>query len=355
MKHRHFPRNFRPFPLRHTLLLAAVVTLVSCEKLLTAPDTDSTPTSTFEYLWQKVDQQYAFFDVKEVDWQQVHDLYAPMVGDGMGSDSLFNVLASMLNHLDDGHVNLVAPYDVSRSEEVYTRMYERRQIDSRIVALHYLGPRYHSTGGFQHQAIADGRVVYVRYSSFSNSASTSQLDHIVRQYPEAEGLILDMRQNGGGSINNIWKILSLFDPQGESRPLLYRTQIKSGPGHGDFTPLEEVYAPEIDSRYTPYHKPVVVLTDRGSYSATSFFALCCRAYPNIVTMGDTTGGGLGLPNGGQLPNGWYYRFSVTRTLAPDGRNFENGVPPDRLVLLDTALTTRDNIIDSAAQMIIDNR
>jgi hypothetical protein len=71
-------------------------------------------------------------------------------------------------------------------------------------------------------------------------------------------------------------------------------------------------------------------------------------------MGDTTAGGLAIPAGGALPNGWYYRFGVTRTIATDGVNYENGVPPDHIVHLDPAATAihHDNIIDSAANLII---
>ena len=66
------------------------------------------------------------------------------------------------------------------------------------------------------------------------------------------------------------------------------------------------------------------------------------------------GGGLGLPNGGQLPNGWRYRFSITRTLANDGRNYENGVPPDTVVRLIPGQTTQDNVIEQACQRLVSN-
>ena len=100
---------------------------------------------------------------------------------------------------------------------------------------------------------------------------------------------------------------------------------------------------------------MAVLIDRGSYSATSFFAICTMAYDNIRLFGDYSGGGLGLPNGGVLPNGWTYRFSTTRTLAIDGRNYENGVPPDVRVLLDPACTAQgvDNVIEAAAEWILE--
>ena len=81
------------------------------------------------------------------------------------------------------------------------------------------------------------------------------------------------------------------------------------------------------------------------------------AYDNIKLFGDYTGGGLGMPNGGALPNGWTYRFSVSRTLTKDGEHpeYENGVPPDVHVLLDPALTAQgiDNIIETAADWIME--
>lgn len=328
----------------------AAVLAAGCEKIAFREVKESTPAMVFEELWGRVDQQYALFDVKGVDWDSVHDCYAPMVADErIGDDSLFGVLARMLGTLRDGHVNLVAPFDVSHSEEIFLQTYGRRNIDMQVVALNYLTAGYHSAGGFAYNTIRDGQVVYVRYSSFSNSAETALLDGITKRYPEAKGMILDIRQNGGGSVANLWKILALLPARHQ---LLYRTQIKSGPGHEDFSEVEEVYS-AFTNDYGPYEKPVVVLTDRGSYSASSFFALCCKAYDNVTLVGDTTGGGLGLPNGGELSNGWTYRFPVTRTIAPDGKNYENGVPPDRVVLLDDAATAagKDNVIEAAADII----
>jgi hypothetical protein len=77
-------------------------------------------------------------------------------------------------------------------------------------------------------------------------------------------------------------------------------------------------------------------------------------YDNIRLFGDYSGGGLGLPNGGALPNGWTYRFSITRTIALDGGNYENGVPPEEHVLLDPSCTAQgiDNVIEAAADWIM---
>lgn len=320
----------------------------SCEKMLMDEGESDDAVVNFDYLWQRVDRQYALFDVKSVDWQRVHDTLRPQVHNGMSHEALFRVMAKMLNTLEDGHVNLITPFDVARSDSVWYRRVARSNIDEATVNLHYLGIGYHTTGSLRHNVIADSSVIYIRYSSFENAVNESQIHYISRQYPKAKGMIIDVRQNGGGAIRYIWELLKAMPSHGQT---LYTTQIKSGPRHQDFGAATAVVAPS--GEYAPYRHPVVVLTDRGSYSATSLFAISTMAYDDIYLMGDTTGGGLGLPNGGELPNGWRYRFSTTRTLAVDGKNYENGVPPDYTVILDPTATAigRDNVIDSAVSLI----
>lgn len=331
------------------LLMVVVIGLSSCERTY-LHEAEHTPTAVFEYLWAKVDQQYALFDAKGVDWDSVYSVYAPKVSDDMRDDSLFAILASMMNSLHDGHANLWNSIDASRSEETFHNTYEQRNFDLQTVMVNYLRADYHAAGGLAYNTLRNGAVIYIRYSSFSNAALTSVLSRIISRYPEAKGIILDIRQNGGGSIENIWNILNIMPAYHD---LLYTTQIKSGPKHDQFSDIEKVYSPYSNGEYDPYMKPVVVLIDRGSYSASSYFALCCKAYENITLLGDTTGGGLGMPNGGELPNGWIYRFPVTRTIAPDGKNYENGVPPDIVAKLDrdSVLVGVDNIIEQASDYI----
>lgn len=344
-------KNIRIF-----LLCIVTIAFVSCERAFMDADVPNNPVNVFDYLWNKVDQQYAFFDVKGVDWDSVYEVYRPKVSyDDMPIDSLFQVCAAMLNTLQDGHTNLVSKFDVSHNDSVYYRMYADRNINTEVVVLNYLTVNYHTTGSFAHNAIRDGKVAYIRYGSFMDDISTDNLSYLLNRYQDCKGLILDLRQNGGGNIDNIRILLSIFYNHGQP---LYQTQIKSGPSHNEFTELTTVYAEDIDydDPFTeePYTKPVAVLIDRGSYSATSFFALCTMAYPNIRLFGDYSGGGLGLPNGGVLPNGWTYRFSITRTLDMQGNNYENGVPPDVRVILDPAYTAQgiDNVIETAADWIM---
>jgi len=165
----------------------------------------------------------------------------------------------------------------------------------------------------------------------------------------SEGIILDLRNNGGGSVDNIYRLASRF---ADRKRKIYTSEIKTGPGHEDFGKMEEVFLEPAGSQQ--YLKKVALLTNRGCYSATSFFALTMKAFPHVVQIGDTTGGGLGAPAGFELPNGWGYRFSVTRTYSVDGFNWENGVPPDITIWNNPndELLGIDGIMEEAIRLIL---
>jgi len=152
---------------------------------------------------------------------------------------------------------------------------------------------------------------------------------MLNRFANADGLIIDVRNNGGGSPTYIFKILSRIVTD---KRLVYKSRMKIGTGHNDFGESLYVYAePDGDYRFT---KKIYVLTNKNSYSATSYFATATKAYENIILIGDSTGGGLGAPTGGELPNGWTFRFSASQTSAKSNSTwnhtdvFEDGVPPD---------------------------
>ena len=67
----------------------------------------------FEALWTAVDNHYCFFCEKDVDWNAVHDKYAPMVNEKLSRTQLFAICAAMLDELKDGHVNLSSGFETS--------------------------------------------------------------------------------------------------------------------------------------------------------------------------------------------------------------------------------------------------
>lgn len=334
--------NYRVF----ILLLLISLTSAACEELILDAEPVDSPRENFEYLWQEAKENYSFFEYKSIDWDEVYDRYSPQVTDETRLVQLFDILSDMLNELRDGHVNLISPFNVSRFD---IDLLGPENIDYRLIRENYLSEKPYRTGPFQHDFLADQRVGYIRYSSFSSTVTNFDMDFLFLLYEETDGLIFDLRQNGGGSMSNVFRILNRF---AQEETLIYNSYIKNGPGPEDFSEAQPAFL-EPETERSTYEKEVVILLDRGSYSATSFFALGARTLPNFTLMGDFTGGGLGIPNGGQIPNGWTYRFSISRTITPDGENYESGVPPDEFVIMTDLdrLQNRDPVLDRAIEKI----
>jgi hypothetical protein len=326
-------------------LLVVFLVLSGCQKLFLGSDPPSSPVTNFESLWKTIDERYSFFSYKNIDWNEIHEKYRPRINDSLTDIQLFAVLFEMLAELRDAHVNLVSPFNVSRYEGVFTKSPEN--FDNRLIATNYLGDNYFITGPFKHQLIGSNEVGYIRYSSFSDEVSESDIDFVVDRFKDTKGIIIDVRSNGGGFVSGVIRICSRF---ADEQRHIYTSCLKNGPGHEDFAVPNEIY---ITPASTKYLKKVCILTNRGCYSATSFFVLAMRNFPNVTIVGDTTGGGLGAPTGAELPNGWGFRFSASRTLSPEGENFEDGIPPDVQVNLQTSDVAEgvDTIIEKAISLI----
>jgi len=332
------------------IIITVVFILTSCEKVLLEKDPKNNPFENFESLWKTADEKYSFFEYKNIDWDEVCNIYRPQISDNMSDEHLFYVLGNMLTELRDGHVNLVSPFNISR----YSFQYPNPEnFNFRLLKDNYIGWDYNITGPLINTFIErDGHLIgYIYYGSFSRMVSTWHIDYVISRFRNTKGIILDMRSNGGGTVTNIHTIGSRF---ADKKRLIYSSALKNGSGYNDFGDPAEVYMEPGGSRQ--YTSKVIFLTNRGCFSATSFFSTAMKAFPHIIQIGDTTGGGMGAPAGFELPNGWSYRFSCSRTISADGHNWEDGIPPDIVVWMDPQNEAQgiDDILEKAIQEIIED-
>ncbi|MCS6824452.1 MAG: S41 family peptidase [Cytophagaceae bacterium] len=326
----------------------------SCEKVVIKPDPEGTPTRCFESLYKRVKERYAFLKYKNINWDSVRDALAPKVYDDMSDDSLFKVLDEMLYNLRDGHVNLISPFNISRNWQWYLGY--PQNFNSTVLERNYLGNDYHITGPFINKIFVrnNKKIGYMRYSSFSSDFSDYQLNYVITRFQNTDGLIIDLRNNGGGRVNNIYKLINRFVTE---KTLIGREYEKSGPGLNDFKLSIEQYAePAKDEKGNPLlqylYKPIVLLTNRSCYSACNSFVAGMSILNNVTIVGDQTGGGGGLPTSYQLPNGWVYRISTTYSELPDGFNIEHGIPADIHINMDPLREAAgiDDILEKAFEL-----
>jgi len=326
---------------------------------------------TFEAFWQIMDEHYCYFDEKGVDWDGVHDKYAPLFQDSIRTQfQLFQVLDEMVDTLRDGHINVYAPFNIAR----YWSWWEDYpdNFDDNLLYEYYLGTNYWYTAGMQFGRFSKDSVAYVRYSSFNSAIGETNLDYVLALLLNATGLIIDIRDNGGGALTNAETLASRFATE---KTLYGYMQHKTGKGHNDFSDPEPLYLEPPSDRvsWDASIRPVVILTNRHCYSSANNFVQIMKAldgtmtpdsvgqqHPKLIkTCGDRTGGGSGLPFESVLPNGWSIRFSACPMTDQNGVSTESGIDPSPGLKINMDSVSayqnhRDDIIEAARAYIMEH-
>ena len=332
----------------YVAITALLVIAASCHSIEEQPND---PQGNFEQLWQTLDRHYCFFAYKDVDWNAVHDRYAAMVAPEMTARELFQVCAQMLDELRDGHTNLSAPFQTSYYRAWWSDY--PQNYDARIVEQYYFNFNYLSIGSVYYGILSDN-VGYIRYGSFETALGDGNWNWIFNYLATCDGLIIDVRDNGGGMLDNVEPLVSHFI----DRPTLagYISH-KDGPGHADFSSPYPYYYNPAPKGSIMWQKPVAVLTNRSTFSAANNFVSIMKLLPQVKIVGATTGGGCGMPFSSELPNGWGVRFSSSLIYDAEMRLTEFGVEPSEGCTVDLdpelALKGVDTMLDFAVQVVRD--
>jgi carboxyl-terminal processing protease len=167
---------------------------------------------------------------------------------------------------------------------------------------------------------AEGKIAYFRVSSF-NQSTAQNLEQMIRQargqmVPELGGIIVDLRDNPGGLLDQAVEVADLFVANG---------RIVST--HGRHPDSHQYFDAQAD--FTAGQVPVAVLINRGSASASEIVAAALQDVGRAVVIGSNSYGKgtvqtvLRLPNEGELTLTW------AQFHAPSGYGLQGrGVLPD---------------------------
>lgn len=300
--------------------ISAVVS-ISASSCHDAPDYDNSIYGNFDALWDIVDSRYCFFNEKDIDWDKIGREYRAKITPKTTQNDLFFICADMLDELQDGHVNLT-----SRFTSSYYRAWWSdypQDFNLRTLEEYYLKFNWLQTSGISY-TILPGEVGYLYYPSFSKVVGETSLDYILASLRNTRGLIIDIRDNGGGLLTNIDTFVGRFIDHEITGGYISH---KTGPGHDDFSePYPIKYKPS-DSRRIHWNGPIVLLTNRSCYSAANSFASVMKSLPNVTVVGARTGGGGGLPFTSEVPAGWALRLSASPVFNEKMECIEFGIDP----------------------------
>ncbi|MGB1091354.1 MAG: S41 family peptidase [Oceanobacter sp.] len=165
------------------------------------------------------------------------------------------------------------------------------------------------------------------------AALNSAMQQAISDLADTDGLIVDVRLNGGGLTGADRLIASYFlDTERD----LYQQRLKYGDEQSDWT-VEHMAPADIS-----YLKPVVLLISANSISAAETFALAMRELPQVTLMGEATQGALSDILSKELPGGIEFDLINQTVQSMSGEWFEGlGVPVD----IEVEYATLDNRSD----------
>jgi carboxyl-terminal processing protease len=166
----------------------------------------------------------------------------------------------------------------------------------------------------------EGDVLYVRIYEFGDSTQTEFDAQLKAGLPGAKGVILDLRDNGGGFVSAAAAVISRFVSSGEA----FEQRSRDG----------EVDRTAVDGDHPAAQVPLVVLVNGNSASASEIVAGSLQARGRARLVGAKTFGKGSVQVDYVLDNGGDLHLTIAHWYLPNGRTIDRqGLTPDVPVML----------------------
>jgi carboxyl-terminal processing protease len=169
--------------------------------------------------------------------------------------------------------------------------------------------------------LGDG-IGYIRLAQFqqdSHAEVERAIQGFLKEKDGLKGLVLDLRNNPGGLLDQAVKIADEFIDSG----LIVYTD-------GRVEAQKTKYAAHKDGTYTGF--PIVVLVNAGSASASEIVAGALQDHGRAIILGQRTFGKASVQTILPLDDGSALRLTTARYYTPNGRSIQaKGIEPDILV------------------------
>lgn len=203
--------------------------------------------------------------------------------------------------------------------------------------------------------VLPGNIGYLELNTFNDEGVLAFFESRFEEISKTNGLIIDVRANGGGNGNLGFEILGqLVDKPFMQGTSIVRNYNPSGRAWG--TPIELV---EISNDWKPYkgrvyNKPVVLLIGPSTYSAAEDFTLAFKQAKRGLIIGEATGGSTGQPLFFRLPGEGFAWVCTKRDVFTDKSEFVGtGIFPDVEVKRSLAdfRKGKDNVLEFARKRL----
>lgn len=208
------------------------------------------------------------------------------------------------------------------------------------------------------------RIAYVSLNSFSDWEISEMFEKKNADLKQAESLIIDLRNNGGGN-TVIGKVILHYlteDTVFHGSKSQTRQHIATFKARGNDTYFYDLpYSPDTlgpgDRKLLKNKRivvPTAILIGHGTASAAEDFLIYADKQKHMTKIGEPTYGSTGQPLSFNLPQGGLARVCTKKDTYPDGREFVGvGIQPDILVRKGIAdlMENKDPVLEKAIEFL----
>ena len=203
-----------------------------------------------------------------------------------------------VSNLVKGPINSFVSIDVLRNKDLIKKKIIRKEIAIKTV-----------------KSSVDKNIGYIQLASFISNSTPNEFLEALENTDDTEGLIIDLRGNTGGLLPNAVFISNLFIPEGKIVSIVGRNGY-----HYD------IMAQKTDVNID---KPIILLVDGASASASEIFSGAMKDYHRAKLVGTKTYGKGMVQKIIPMPNETGLNLTVAKYLTPNGNDINKlGIEPD---------------------------
>ncbi len=228
-----------------------------------------------------------------------------------------------VSNLVKGPINTFVSIDVLRNQEFIKKKIIRKEISIKTV-----------------KSSVNKNIGYIQILSFISNSTPNEFLEALENTDDTEGLIIDIRGNTGGLLPNAVFVTNLFIPKGKIVSIVGRNGY-----HYDIMAQDNNV--NID-------KPVIILVDGASASASEIFSGAMKDYHRAKLIGTKTYGKGMVQKIIPMPNETGINLTIAKYLTPKGKDInKQGINPDVILPLkrEDIIERKDTQLEKAKVMM----
>ena len=228
-----------------------------------------------------------------------------------------------VSNLVKGPVNTFVNIDVLRNQELIKKKIIRKEIAIKTV-----------------KSSVDKNIGYIQILSFISNSTPHDFLEALENTDSTKGLIIDIRGNTGGLLPNAVFVTNLFIPKGKIVSIVGRNNY-----HYDIM---------AQDNNVNIEKPVIILVDGASASASEIFSGAMKDYHRAKLLGTKTYGKGMVQKIISMPNETGINLTIAKYLTPKGKDInKQGINPDVILPLkrEDIIERKDTQLETAKNMM----